>query len=493
MAFIINNQTKRLYNILNVFERFTTCTLKTLSSETATSDRTLLRDIQVIKTYFEESIAITSTISGYHFSVVDKTLFIEKKQKLIEDEPLFKLIESIFYNQCLSLSEWADTLHLSESSLVRYLKCIQPVLDDYEISVLTNPLDFSGKEINIRRFFYDFYYESDITSHTMFPSLAVYHLTLVFRKSKFFEEFAHISFNDFKYTLHITIERFINGKTIDELPKEINFLKKKIPIYYCANVKHNMVKYFGTDLSETEKLYLYAILLSKRSLMSICSEVAFLEKLPLKRQALQWAEAYMLIAAPPISEKERSLVFFESFFSNLLFVYQLSPVLNQNLTENSYLIEQYSVNTYKKTYSFIQQNISPILDLNEKQTKDISANLSVYLDSMRIMYWKTTKNIAFFLEGNRYICENIRAMAIKSVGKYHNLYFPDATDMTPEYFEDNEISIVITNYSHYVSEYLYECTHLLFEPYPTHKDWQRLFVLLNPKAKLVFSDFLFET
>ncbi len=46
----------------------------------------------------------------------------------------------------------------------------------YRLEIQTNPICFR-EEINIRKFFHDFYYESEITAHTIFPPIAIQNIT----------------------------------------------------------------------------------------------------------------------------------------------------------------------------------------------------------------------------------------------------------------------------------------------------------------------------
>ena len=84
---------------------------------------------------------------------------------MLENEPLFHIIDGIFQRQIKEIGEWADQLHFSESSLLRYFKMVENELARYRLTLSLKKVDFIGKEIDIRSFFHDFYYESEITPH----------------------------------------------------------------------------------------------------------------------------------------------------------------------------------------------------------------------------------------------------------------------------------------------------------------------------------------
>ena len=67
-------------------------------------------------------------------------------------------------------------------------------------------MDFIGKEIDIRSFFHDFYYESEITHTRSCHQLPSSRLPLPYKKH-FFSSYPNVSLGDFSYTLMITLER----------------------------------------------------------------------------------------------------------------------------------------------------------------------------------------------------------------------------------------------------------------------------------------------
>ena len=138
------------------------------------------------------------------FSIKNSSDYLTKKRALIADEILFHIIESIFHHDLLTSSEWAEKYHISESTVLRYLRKVQPIFSSYRLEIQTNPVSFVGEEINIRKFFHDFYYESEITGHTIFPPIAIQNITAS-AFSKCYQLNQHTcSFGEFNYYLYIT-------------------------------------------------------------------------------------------------------------------------------------------------------------------------------------------------------------------------------------------------------------------------------------------------
>ncbi len=91
------------------------------------------------------------------------------------------------------------------------------------------------------------------------------------------------------------------------------------------------------------------------------------------------------------------------------------------------------------------------------------------MDSLKEIHWGAPKNIAFLLEGNYLVCQNIQAMAIKYLGRFQHLFFPNALEMNLDYLEQNHIDLVVTNYSEYVSDQLIGNWHLLLSQFQTQR------------------------
>ena len=95
----------------------------------------------------------------------------------------FTLLKGFFKGRSKEIGEWADQLHFSESSLLRYFKMVENELARYQLTLSLKKVDFIGKEIDIRSFFHDFYYESEITPHTVLPSIAIQSIAFALQKS----------------------------------------------------------------------------------------------------------------------------------------------------------------------------------------------------------------------------------------------------------------------------------------------------------------------
>lgn len=484
LRFIINKHTVRSLKILSFLQRAPFLTLNDLADITSSSDRTTLTDIQKIREYFSTTINLKSTNFGYNLEILSTEEYIEKKRALLDEEPLFKILESIFFNDCLSLNEWSELLYTTESTLNKQLSSIQGILSEYQIVLSRAPINFIGSEINIRQFFHDFYYESDITPHTVLPSITIQDVSSTLIQNTFFKEYSYITYTEFNYIMFITLQRLATGNQIKEFNLSSKFKKDNLLVIKekaaLSLVKKMVAEYYEVHLPEAEVLYLYTQLVTRRSLLSVSSEKKFIQSFNICNHSKRNAMAYCKKISVPSGELERSAIFFESFFLSIKIKQLLAPVLNQNLSDITKYVQRLFPDQYNIAHEFMSSSLFKDFNLSNRNVRDISADLVLYSDSLRNTYWKTNRNIAILLEGNRYLTENIRSIAQRYLGKHYSLYFPDVTKISRDYFSDNQINLIVTNYSEYLTNLTYDIDILLFEMIPTKKDWNTLFQILSP-------------
>lgn len=177
--FILNKTTVRWFQLLNDFERERTCSLTAFAAKLHVTQRTISSDIKGIKEHFGDSIQLTQVAYGYYFTEKAPMDYLEKKRQLVSEEGLYQLMEGIFHGELHPIEEWAYRLHVSESTLRRYLQGVAPILKNYGLTIGYSPVNMKGNETNIRKFFQDFYYEADVTPHTLLPPKELVDMVMV--------------------------------------------------------------------------------------------------------------------------------------------------------------------------------------------------------------------------------------------------------------------------------------------------------------------------
>jgi len=261
--------------ILIAFETQSQCSTHSLADVTDSTTRTIVSDITDLKEYFGDCLLITSSHQGYDFFIKKQSTYIFKKRALIENEILFHIAESILNCKFHNSSEWAEMYHISESTVIRYLRKVQPILSNYNIDIQTNPVNFSGNEINIRKFFHDFYYESEITAHTIFPPIAIQEITAsAFSKCYQINQHA-CSFGEFNYYLYVALERYFSGKKII-IPQKMNqFFKHSHDFSVFLEINNLILKHYSKELPEEEIKYLFLLIKTRRSINELMIERKF--------------------------------------------------------------------------------------------------------------------------------------------------------------------------------------------------------------------------
>ena len=220
LNFMLNKTTVRWLQMLNTFERERTCSIASLANKLDVTQRTISSDIKELKTYLQEAAEFSLVANGYHFRETNPKKYLSQKKELVAEEGMYQIVEAIFHGEFCSVEEWAQRLYVSESTMRRYLNTASVTLRKYHVEWILQPVNLSGSEANIRKFFKDFYYESDVTPHTLLPPKEL--IALV---SDVFSEMpaelvnTGVSPSDFYYSLYIAIKRWQkSSKPMRHLP-----------------------------------------------------------------------------------------------------------------------------------------------------------------------------------------------------------------------------------------------------------------------------------
>ncbi|MEQ7137476.1 helix-turn-helix domain-containing protein [Enterococcus casseliflavus] len=281
LKFIVDPTTIRWFRILNLFERTQKATKGQLAKLNEVSERTILTDINKLKEYFSDSAQIVSTNNGYLFEKKNSLRFIEQKEKLLQNEILFELLGNVFYGELEDVAELIDRFHISETSFRRYLRQIEPVLKEYGLKLSLTPIDLKGDEANIRKFFKDFYYEGEMTPHTLVPPKEIHELIYQTFLSKIKEITigTGTSPNEFYYNLYIAIERVRQGKRINvptNLYKSVRNNKDFLNLFL---IQQRIQKIYQVELCADELCWLFLVTIAKRPFDQIDQDKVFCKQL----------------------------------------------------------------------------------------------------------------------------------------------------------------------------------------------------------------------
>lgn len=479
LKFISNPVTVRWLRVLNVIEREQQFTIVNLSKRLNVSQRTLISDIGYLKTYFSESAVFTYQHNRYLFKEIDRLLYQEQKQQLLEPEILFEIIGNIFYGEKETIADLSEYYNYSESTLRRFLTLAQKPLAEYGLELSSNPVTINGSEEAIRKFFFDFYYEGAQTPHTLRPPKDLHErLVKVLKTLTSKQELGSgYTISAFYYLLYITMERNRQGYQISLPPelKAIDYRENDFKLF--LTLQPFIERNYGVFLSEEELSWVHLQLIARRTINRKDWEEVFFAHFN------QWEELTELTAAflkeNGVSTKKQPELpsFLNAFFLTRKLNDQISPVLNKLLSEEKHSIQTNYSESLRKNRQFLEKKKDQ-LGLAKRYIDDVAHSLTLY-SHILFHYYAPSRLILFLLEGDSLIVQYIQAQAQQLLGYRHTIRYLKIEELTEQQLNDSEVDLLITNYSPYVSDYRFTKDYILMNQVPDRQDWRRVLDKLN--------------
>ncbi len=474
LRFIGNQSVMRWFRLLNTIERERTFTVNSLTSISEVTQRTIIKDLKYFKEYFSTSATFTKSARGYFFNEIDPDLYKEQKRHLLDNEVLFEIVGQIFYGELETIDELAFLYNYSESTFRRLLLQIEPVLAEYDLRLTMNPVNFVGDEGSLRKFFKDFFYEGEQTVHTLMPPQALQDLLLATLSEKLgkYELGTGTTPAAFYYTLYVAVERYRKGNKIS-LPKEVrDFIYQEKDYQLLTYLTDEIEKTFGVRMAEEEFAWVYLVTVCKRPISHINDELLFFERFNLWPEISLLTEAYQQKNRQDRIEPAAIKAFLNSFFLSRKINDVVSPALNKVMAEINTYIAETRPDSYEENQHFLIEN-QAILSFSQTYIKDIAASLTIFYDSLST-YYRRSKKIVFLLEGDHFICQNIRFHAEYLLGGKHELIFMPLQYLTEDKLNESQVDLIVTNYPPYVMDYILSTDYLLISSVPDKADWQRM-------------------
>lgn len=173
-----------------------------------------------------------------------------------------------------------------------------------------------------------------------------------------------------------------------------------------------------------------------------------------------------------------------AFFLSRKMNHLIAPVLNKEMTDVKEAVIHSDYQTYLKNLQFLEEQ-DPISFSSSNYLEDICVSLTVYSELILDLY-SPAKTIYFLLEGDHFLCQYIRTRAIQQFGLKHHIIFLPLQSLTSENLQQDKVDLVVTNYSHYVSDYVIETEYVLLKEVPDDQDWQQLEKKIDPYRKKWF-------
>lgn len=484
MKFLTNKITVRWLTILNVLERKRNCSSQQITEFTQLSTRTLINEIKDIREYFEDSIELTTNNMGYVFKERDHEKYTQKKREMVQNDPLFIVLQSILDGDLRSTEEWAFTFHVSESTMKRYILSVVPTLEEYGLQFSLTPVDLVGSEVNIRKFFKDFYYEIDLTPRILMPFRDMEEF-VIFLEEERIKVKSDISPADFRYFLYIMIQRSKNGRAINSSYINLSYTDEER--FFLGKLKATILATYNYEVSDDELKVMYFYYLSRRRLTDVESEKNYCSRFNDRNIENKLAKEFIYEYDETLLDNQVDITYFiEAFFVSIKLLDSIGSILNRNNPNILSFVQSKYLKEFTRTNRFLDNNIKS-LGVDTIYVQDISANLVLTIEAIRDMYVDNHLKIAFLLEGSYYFSQAIKAKTSRYLRGYHQLFFLTIDELTNHYFEINQIDILVTNQEEYVASLTDTIDYVLFKTIPDKEDWSNLLERINPNMIKDFS------
>lgn len=478
---IINKQTKRYLTILTFLSNsIYPVTLNSLAKITGVTTRTILSDINILKDLFPDDTWSLTGIKNNGFSLCfpnTESLLLLKK-KLISEERLFIIITSIFNNNLLSITAWSELLFISEQTLLRNLTPLKKILKTYKLILTNSPVDIHGSEVNIRLFFFTYFYEARTIPHILEPTpeiIEFYTQSLEYWKSNT-SNTSSPQFNKTTYWLMIGLQRIRNTQFISLKNPDILDLENTPAYLTIEKLSQEFCRTFKVAFPKDEVIFLYSWLKYTTHYFDCCISTNYPNQSELQYIILDYVNQLVTQFKLGNDETNKLSSYFQIYLKNLIELSKISPLFQKNSFElNEYAGQKYRF-IFDICFKFLEKNLYTTFNYNY----DIAVNLTLIVSTVIHQANCYNKSILFVFEGNENLIAYLRARI--SVFSHHEvkIHFINGHDITKEIIKKMNIDLIIANY-----EKLYIDIKIpIFKTssIPTEHDWNHIQKLLSKKV-----------
>lgn len=479
MTLITNKNTKRALEIISLLaDSIYPISLSTLSEEVGVTPRTLISDINTLKDSLPDNWGLIGEKNkGYTLSYPNEYELALFKKDLLTDEVIFQLLNSIFNNELHSLHEWSDRLYISEYTFSRNLAPLKEVLANYNLTLSVSPvITIKGSEIDIRLFFFMYFYEAHMTPHSIEPTTKIkdfYHYCL-----DYLDKTPHLNpivqFNKSVYWIMVILERIKHGHFVSLEDSLISKQKESETYYHFNNLWQNFSEKFEVSFPEDETIFF--------SLININNYYFDYEHLPqstgLTNTDLSDIELDALLSQLThiftIDETmdDKITLAYKSYIKNVNHLTKLSPLFQLNNAElNDYVTHKHGF-VLSKCLNFISQNDYFSQHMRIEFPMDIAVNLTLITSTFINLTHYQNKSILFILEGNQNLLLYIQAQTQRFSDQGVTTHFISHMEITKDIATELNVDLIVTNYENFYLDF--SIPVMRTSNIPTENDWNTI-------------------
>ncbi|MBA3926655.1 helix-turn-helix domain containing protein [Listeria rustica] len=474
LQLIAEKKVRRQIKVLQkIYDAKFPLTVDEIAEDLDISKRTLSRDIKDIEHSFpEQEVLELNTVYGYsisHSHYVDDLIV-----RISEESPLLLIVNGVFQEEFKSIDEWADELFISTSTLHRYLTYLKNLLKEFKLELSLTPIAILGEEVNIRHFFFNFFYNMNDISTISHPTEAEYdlHIKLLAGYDEIRKTSNYSQYRRGIYWLMVVNTRIKQDHFIKINP-ELKKIQKQMETYQVlAQVVESLLPIMVVDSMPEDEL-VYMDLLTMDIFVYLEDRVisGFHTKAEMDAVDDFLVKAFQVLGIDAIEASD--LRIFISYFRNQILLSKLTPLFQKNVYEVNQFIKGGHKALFYKWVDLLQNDqIKQIANI--EYIEDVAVNLTIFTHCMTYnkRFKERERHILFTFDGpNAYLNYlatlvekfNIKNVRITLLMNYH---------VTNELIKERQVDVVVCNYKD--ENEVLDCELYKAERVPTENDWEQI-------------------
>lgn len=472
LELLSNREVARWFQLLHDLENAPVISAKVLGEGVGVTYRTVNSDMVKIRAHFDQSISLSSSRLGYQLKIEDRESYHKKKKVLLLHEPLSLILDRLFVSKEVSFFDLVEDLHLSESTLMRYLKRLAGVLDSFQVELSLSPIFLKGNETDIRNFYLFYFYGIELNRVTLPLPLGISQFV-----TQFFQQFREnekttLPFLKFCYVVYLSVERSRLGFQVTYDENLLEQAKRSHMFQQLIQFNRPNNPFFISSWTEKEVAYVCLFVLMNQEGKIPCLEIPK----TVHQKAIETLGKD--ICQEVFSNNKQFKVPMDLFLEGQVIKNSLSPTCLLMKGE----VMHYAQTTYSEMYHRLYVLLENSRDYSELfpdvKLAHFTAGVTVRLSAMKNSYIDRAKEIVFLFEGNEEVCLNLKALTKRYLGVYQRVHFLTYDEFVR--LSDRTIDFLVTNCEEYKEQYEEELDVLFLPQIPISKDWNELLAKINP-------------
>lgn len=444
-----------------------------------TSTKTLAFDIDELNSQLPNEISIDLRKGcGYYLNVDSFNRLNEFIRKYSDKSTLFIIITGIYTNEIHSISEWAYRLYLSEGTIRKALVTLKKIVEQYDIELDMKNINFHGKEVNIRIFFFHYFYGSQNAPQHIEPAEDI---------EKIFMSIKYMAQKKNAFRVHLQYRKTLMW---------IMIMKQRIELDYPIELDPNLIEKYKSSILYKNLEFMFSELmkenlvfeLSEQEIIFICiltADVSMPYETRLQspyyfdmlvESSIQHEINELIISVLPnfnipIHEYKDAFLATEVYLYNEYILSELSPIFQKNYHLGIQFAKKINKPVFEKFCKLLAR-LKESNRLNVYYVEDLASNLSILISAYMNYDIIPGKKLLFVLNGNNVQILYTKSLIAKLEFLNVNINIVTNQTITEEFLAFEAMDIIITDVE--LLDISHEHKKIYISPFPTPKEWKLL-------------------